>query len=636
MAPHIPSDDARRHLDEGRHALLEMLERFALQHGMSDPDGLAFMRAAAEQAHDVRAGLRGARGFEQARDLTSSRITLVDDAELEFGLELERFTRDVKEATEAGLAHLHLRYLSLLSADAEAFNETPVGPETVCSALSALVDSQVLAPDERSQLLEAWRQDLISELKAFYTALDKQFDAAGIRPKALKIITKPGTAPVTTTLNSSANNNLDSLRNALAGQQAGPQGTPTSAMPPGVDAGWVLAQLRDWVLSHAREQRENPLALLSSDTFRLLAPDTATSVEMIERIFERLAADASLPEAVRSILQRLRVPLIDRALEGEDLFCGPGQSVQKLIDGVGAIADTVPMDADASHPAIRTLEGIFAELLASGSLHHASLVRAAGAVGAFLDRRNAAAHSRLDDAEPLATKAERREAARLLASRALHVLLGDVKSSNAMAFLSRHWIHVLVNTLYRKGDKHPDWRTNLGIANEISLLGDKPAAQDLTTRVESALRSAGLDETSVQSAMDCLTSALSPSESAASPIEAAKAELSVSVARDNDALLMVHHRGLADTSTRTDSDTMPTVGTWVDLKLPSGTAITGRVQWVGSLRNAGLICEPDQGRCAIVTRRAIDTLESQGDYRIRGGATLLERATKAALEQLGR
>lgn len=634
MTPHQLSDEARHHIDMGRSALIEMLERFARRHGLSDPGGLEIMREAAEQAHDVRAGLRGARGFEQARDLTSSRITLIDDAELEFGLELEHFTRDVKEATEAVLAHLHLRYLTLLGSDSDVFHETPVGPETVCNTLSALVESQVLAPAERIRLLEAWRQDLIAELKSFYATLDKEFEAAGIKPKSLKILTKPNPAP-SAAATGVANTDLDTLRNALASQHTSAQGAATVASAAGIDANVVLAQLRDWMLSQAREHRDDPLSLLSSDTFKLLAPDTATSVEMIERIFHRITEDTSLPEPVRTIVLRLRMPLIDSALEGDDLFRSAGQSIQKLINGIGAIGDTLPMSASTSHAAIHTLDGIVSELLATGALGSASLVRAASAVNAFLDRRNFAANAKLDDAEPLATKAERREASRLLASRALRVLLDDARSAGVTNFLSRHWIHVLVNTLYRKGDKHPDWRANLGIANEISLLGSATPPQDLMARVESAMRNARLDATSVSSALNALSSALAQDEGSVSATrEIAEAELSTSVASGYDKLFMVHHRGFADTSSRTDSGKMPDVGTWVDLKLPTGEEITGRVQWVGTLRNAGLMCEPDEGRCAIFTRRAISALEDRGDYRVRGGAELLERATRAALGQL--
>ena len=635
MTPHQLSDEARQHIDMGRSTLIAMLERFARRHGLSDPSGLEIMREAAEQAHDVRAGLRGARGFEQARDLTSSRITLINDAELEFGLELEHFTRDVKEATESVLAHLHLRYLTLLGGDRDGFHETPVGPETVCNTLSALVESQVLAPAERIRLLEAWRQDLIAELKSFYATLDKAFEAAGIKPKSLKILTKPNPVPTAATTGV-ANTDLDNLRNALASQHTSAQGTATVAGATAVDANVVLAQLREWMLSQAREHQDDPLSLLSSDTFKLLAPDTATSVEMIERIFRNISVDASVSEPVRAVVLRLRIPLMDRALEGDDLFRSAAQSVQKLIDGIGAIGDTLPLSASTSHPAIHTLDGIVSELLATGALGSASLVRAASAVNAFLDRRNYAANAKLDDAEPLATKAERREAARLLASRALRVLLDGASSAGATDFLSRHWIHVLVNTLYRKGDKHPDWRNNLGIANEISLLGNATTLpEDLRARVELAMRNAKLDAISVSSALNALSSALAQDKGLASATgEIAEAELSTSVASGYDKLFMVHHRGFADTSSRTDSGTMPDIGEWVDLKLPSGEEITGRVQWVGTLRNAGLMCEPDGGRCAIFTRRAIGALQDRGHYQVRCGAKVLERATRAALAQL--
>ena len=603
---------------------------------MTDPDGLADLRDASERAHDERAGLRGARGFEQARDLTSSRITLVDDAELEFGLELEHFTRDVKEATEAGLAQLHLRYLTLLESDDGNISETPVGPETVCTALSALVEAHVLSPAERISLLDSWREDLIAELKAFYRELDQKLAAADIKPKALKAVTKasplPATAP--TSSQTEASMELDALRHALSAR-----GAPPASVGPGqsnVDAGAVLAQLREWMLANARQSDDAPLALLSSDLFRMLAPDTATGVEMIERIFERISSDPAVPEALSRLLQGLRLPLVDRALEGDDLLRKPGRTVERIVDGVAAIADTLPTDANASHPVVRSLEGIFNELLATNPLRHDTLAKAAIAVEAVLERRINLLRAGSEEAEQLASKAERREAARLLASRALHVLLDGLQPGAVRRFLAQHWIHVLTNTLYRKGDKHPDWRAQLVTANDISLIGNSPdgIAGDLEHRVISALRATLRDDGAFAAARKAFLLALETPAATGSGTEAAQddeATLTLSVASGNDKLLLLHHRGFADAHVSSEAELMPEPGTWMDLVLPSGETLTGQMRWLGSLKQAGLICAVDDGRCVIMTRRAFAALGAEGNFRLRKASGLFARATREAL-----
>ncbi len=612
-----------------------MLERFARDRGMTDPDGLADLRDAAERAHDERAGLRGARGFEQARDFTSSRITLVDDAELEFSLELERFTRDVKEATEAGLAQLHLRYLTLLEPEDGNISETPVGPEAVCTALNALLESHVLSPAERISLLESWRGDLTAELKAFYRELDQKLAAADIKPKALKAITKASPVPATAPASSKtqASMELDALQRALSSR-----GAPPASAEPGqnnVDAGTVLAQLREWMLANARQSIDAPLAVLSSDLFRMLAPDTATGVEMIERIFERISADPAVPETLSKLLWGLRLPLVDRALEGDDLLRSPARTVERIVDGVAAIADTLPSDASASHPAVRSIEGIFAELLATHPLRHDTLAKAAIAVEAVHERRINLLHAGSEGAEQLAGKAERREAARLLASRALHVLLDGLQPGAVRRFLAQHWIHVLTNTLYRKGDKHPDWRAQLVTANDISLIGRSPdgTVDDLEHRVISTLRATLRDDGAFAAARKAFLLALEAPAATGPDTETAQEEatLTLSAASGNDRLLLLHHKGFTDAHVSNEAELMPELGAWMDLALPSGETLTGQMCWLGSLKQTGLICAVDDGRCVIMTRRAFAALGAASNFRLRKASGLFARATRQAL-----
>ena len=170
---------------ECRAALLRTLEAFARNLGYARPDCLDAIKGAAGESYDELAGLRGRRGFEQARGLTASRISLVNEQDLSFTLELSDLERRLREYCDISLGRLHLRFMTLLSQDDAVAEQLPVGPETVCRSLRALAESAGLDGDERLELIERCMPTLGDHLRTFYKSLDTRLASAGIEMKPL-------------------------------------------------------------------------------------------------------------------------------------------------------------------------------------------------------------------------------------------------------------------------------------------------------------------------------------------------------------------------------------------------------------------------------------------------------------------
>ena len=126
----------------GRNALLQTLDEVARDSGFSHPEALEGLRRGTIESHDELAGLRDRRGFENARGLTASRISLVHEEDLEFTIRINDLARRLRERCDRELGRLHQRYMTLLDqSDDAALEQLPVGPETACCGLRALSDA---------------------------------------------------------------------------------------------------------------------------------------------------------------------------------------------------------------------------------------------------------------------------------------------------------------------------------------------------------------------------------------------------------------------------------------------------------------------------------------------------------------
>lgn len=678
--------------------MLDMLDTFIVNQGIRMSESRDALRIAATECFDELASLRSRKGFEQAHGLTASRISLISEDDLVFTLELTSLARRLREHCTFQLSRLHPRFMTLLDQEDAAVEQLPVGPEAICRALRGLTENAGFDPEQRIALLEKWTQPLCVELEVFYKSLEGMLDQVGIkaRPPAYKAWNASGSAtepeaqaphaahgastrsadawPVigtggdthtATTMahapgpGHTANSGSDhTIWPAIFDQPESPQEkllqklmqarqpTNTGTLDPKLAAS-MIEQVRTWLTSLQQSDAELP-TVGASPLVHLLPAETAAGIECLERIFGYINAHPDIPAPIKSSLRILQIPLIKLALDDPDIARDTEHPALRLLDTIALVGNSLPM-GNPDHPGFARLKALARQLAALPELQLKHFEAALPALLRYAEgRRNTAANG-TEAALPLAARAERREIARAFASRALGVLIDQSTPGALRRFLTTYWIQVLVRTLYKNGDKHPDWRGQLEIAHQLLLTATPEAMRartpdalaqqyaELINRIAIRLTSIGLGAQAQEKALaECralhadLLAGKKPVDQGATG--GVPAPMSVSAAREMPHLRLLHHSGYSEL--QTNAPRWMTPDTWLELSVPGQSPVHGCIVWVGPAAKVALLSNPDSGGLLAATANCLTDLRARAQCRVGSNVSLTQRAVQATLKSL--
>ena len=677
---------------ECRTALLDMLDAFVVNQGFRMSESRDALRLAAAECFDELARLRNRRGFEQAHGLTASRISLVSEDDLLFTLELTSLARRLREHCAFQLSRLHPRFMTLLEQEDAAAEQLPVGPEAISRALRGLTENAGLDPEQRIALLEKWTTPLCTELQVFYKSLDEQLDQAGIRarPAAYKVWNASGTTspdespaqsarPVTprssdawpvinadreppatlTATSASTSTSTNPAWPAIFDQPVAPHARlhqklmqarrqpGTGALDPQLAASMV-EQVRTWLTGLQKNPTADLPSVSASPLVHLLAPGVTAGIETLERIFEYIAAHPDLPAPIKRTLRILQIPLIKLALDDPDVAQEPEHPALRLLDTIALVGNTLPAH-NPDHTGYARLEKLARQFAELPKLQLNHFEAALPSLQRYAEGRRSTAANGAEQAFPLAARAERREIARAFASRALGALIDPDTPGALRRFLTTYWIQVLVRTLYKEGEKHPDWRSQLEIAHQLLLTGDPEAARrqppealarhhaELINRIAIRLTSIGLG-TQAQSnalaecrAMHAALLAGAKPDPGTDPV-ARPSPMTVSSACEMPHLRLLHHTGY--TELQSNAPRWMTPDTWLEISLKGQSPTHGCIVWVGPAAKVALLSTPDTGGLLAVTANCLADLRARNECRVGSNVSLTERAVEATLKSM--
>ncbi|MBI1907347.1 MAG: DUF1631 family protein [Rhodocyclales bacterium] len=684
---------------ECRSAMLNMLDSFVVNQGFRMAESRDALRLAATECFDELASLRSRRGFEQAHGLTASRISLVSEDDLLFTLELTSLARRLREHCAFQLSRLHPRFMTLLDQEDAAAEQLPVGPEAISRALRGLTENAGLDPEQRIALLEKWTTPLCAELLVFYKSLEEHLDQAGIRarPPAYKVWNASGNAspeeapdeapaqstrpvtprsadawpvinaepappaatPTSTSTPASTSTSTTPAWPAIFDQPVAPHARlhqklmqahrqpTTGALDPQLAASMV-EQVRTWLTGLQNSPTADIPSVSASPLVHLLAPSICAGIETLERMFEYITAHPDLPAPIKHTLRILQIPLVKLALDDPDVAQDPEHPALKLLDTIALVGNTLPLH-NPDHPGYARLAALARQLAELPRLQLNHLEATLPALLRYAEgRRNTAANG-IEQALPLAARAERREIARAFASRALGALIDDATPPALRRFLTIYWIQVLVRTLYKEGEKHPDWRGQLEIAHQLLLTGDPATARrqppealarhhaELINRIAIRLTSIGLGTQAQNTALaECraLHAALLAGKApdAGAPAADKVPPMTISAAREMPHLRLLHHTGY--TELQTNAPRWMTPDTWLEISLSGQTPVHGCIVWMGPAAKVALLSSPDTGGLLAVTANCLADLRARGQCRVGSNVSLTERAVQATLKSM--
>lgn len=432
---------------------------------------------------------------EEVRGLTSSRITLVGDDDLELNIRFDKLCTALTESTNVQLWKTHLRFMTLLGRPHLRKTQNPVGPEGIIAGLQSLFAAAGASSlDEKLDLLDRLEALLREGLPVIYTRIDALLDQFGTEaaqpaivgaaetPRPAAATAAPAQAPAAATGPSAS---------GILAQLAG-KGARTGQPVPG---GRLLSQaaldnlmfrLDQLERSHRNNtdfltatspKLETLIPGLFADAPESTAPSlqavrahelgvpAATAegqaIDAIGQFYSAVFADPELPETLKLLLAEIQIIMVRLALKDKTLFSRADHPLRLLIDRIGEVFIAVPVNADRQHPVCRKLSDALSRLKGGfGGNTEEGIRIAADSVSELLAEQQREISGQAAAYMPLLQQLDRQDQAaadlrRLLETREISALPPVLEE-----FIRREWKHLLMKAWFEGGSDGPLWQSH--------------------------------------------------------------------------------------------------------------------------------------------------------------------------------
>lgn len=689
--PAAPDRDALLHA--GRDLFQQRLTEIVRQSGVRLPAALdAFGREIGE-AHDQLAAARQLDGFDQAADLTASRLTLLGDDDLELDIRVREVATHLREAGGRDLWRSRLRYMTLLRRPLMSEDAHPIGPDVICLGLWALCAQCGGTLEQRLALLDRLEPEICRQVAVIYREIDELLAGAGVEPA-------PGQTPPAAARAKSGDERTDGRQGAVDplsalqqvmrqqrhvdlpaafGNQRGDAGA-TSANPTLDAAAMVMLKhlLERLTALEARsttaiadsaalESPPSPAfhALKAKDLDLPLGMPEAITLDTLGLIFEAIFDSAELPDTVKAAIARLQIPLLKLAIVDSSLFANSRHPARRLINRMARAAVGLPRAAGWEHPVCHRIGNVSVAVRERLAEKGAILDSYLAELDALIGEREQAIRLAAERHVPMIEAHENRQCAEQLARAWLRASLARTRSPEVASFLDRYWFRVMVAAALEGGGEGKRWHEDGATGEELiwSVLPKQSAEERkrLASLASSLIRriGAGLDAIGVSSTerapflnilFDLQTAALrSQSQPTAGlPAEApgldGQVERSTHLAVKAGPCLLakdgqrVHYLvlGVAAEARKRAAAADWQVGDWLRFWTSEQEPLCGLCCWQSPSSGTALLLNPDWGYSVAVAPSVLDQQISAGRAQIVSRIAVFDAAAERALSLLQR
>lgn len=472
---------------------------------------------------DARAAQQQQSTFgEEVRGLTSSRISLVGEDDLELNLRLERLSNQLSDAASAALWKTQLRFMSLLARPDLGKNQNPTGPAGIVEGLRVFFEQAGASSlDEKLDLLDRVEEMLCRELPPLYEALEQEMARLEIAPTQAGIIRAQesavspigGAAKVAA---SSAGQRVDTALEAAASglpkellallaqkQQAAPASAPTLLDQTALENLWFRLEQMGAAPSVAKAAVGNDFLTATSPQLEALIPELfapaapaagrsavaahpvsaqelgvpgntseGQTIDAVGLLFDMLFSAPELPPFLKQIFARLQIPSLKLALKDRGLFSRADHPWRRFFSLLGRCVGEL---TDASTDITQSGEEDFSvfldtlvQELVKNSDHAAAYERAAETLAQQLEQRF---NQRLQAAAaylPLLRQVDRRDEA----AEGIGIVLAQLNIGNLPAVLQSYLRQDVYRLLERcwlqDGPESAAWAERLANLEKLS------------------------------------------------------------------------------------------------------------------------------------------------------------------------
>lgn len=677
MPPPTASPDL---LGDCRALYLERLDS-ALRNCSVLPGGaVAAVVAGAGKSYDEMIALARRGSFaEHARGLTSSRLTLVDDDQLELSLRLDKFTARLFEATGNALWKSYLRFITLLGRPDLPRDDHPVGPQGIAAGLAAMFAAAGTGPLEpRLTLIDRLEERLLALLPALYEEINRFLHEAGVvaaQPAIVAADNPPATARPAAP--AAGGEPLAALRQGLLARFASAlsAGPAAENRPP---AAVNREQLQFRLAEFERRATSQPdLADDAAPRLEALIPglfaDAPASappaqlgarelgvppaspegllIDTVAILCDAIAGDRQRPQVLHSAIALLRVTLIKQALRDDDRLADLQSPCRRLIDLFGRAVLGLPLETPPDHPYAGRLLALAEGLRRDFDRQPEAAGRAIAGLEALLAGRQGELARHAESYQPVVDLRERDDQAHAAARQVLAKAQAADTAPAILGFLDEVWYRVLHQAWREFGAGSPQWQNHAAlVGNLLWTFQPKHEAEErriLASRLPEVLRQlkAGMEYVALPGeeqarildlCFSLQTRAMRPQ---ATPAETPPAATATPAPPANRREMQLGNVRAGERTALCLDFRQPADGSPVRLACRPGDWLTltvgGRpcVLWVSALAPAGqraLLANPDDEPPLLVHKAILENLLRSGEARHCGTESLFEAAASAA------
>jgi hypothetical protein len=459
---------------------------------------------------DVIASSRRGSFSEEVDGLTSSRITLVGEDDLELELRLDNVGARLFEAAGSELWKTHQYFITVLKRPDLSKSNNPVGPNSITQGLKEMfADTGGMVLDKKLDLLDRIEARLKDGLSGLYLAINQYFVRQGIDAAPTTIVSTPDAAkkPVSAGGAMAVDTNLQALQQALmarmpnTGQLAGGDG----AVGGSVGGGGAMASL----LSQATLERlmfrldeldkragsapqfaavgSQPLENLIPGLFSTepsgvgLSPKSLRSAELgvpamapealaidtLALVFETIFEHPDLPDALKSIISSLQITMLKLAMRDSEFFTDPTYPARRLIDRMGVAMQGLPLDVSIRHPVCQQLAEMAAHIRSNYTGDLAIFDSPLSQLDALIAGQKSSLIAASEVYLPLLKQLDRRDQAVAESKRVLDLQIAKGIPESICEFVEKTWGRVLQKVWLEKGPNSSEWQAYSQVIDDL-------------------------------------------------------------------------------------------------------------------------------------------------------------------------
>lgn len=622
---------------------------------------------------------------EEASGLTSSRITLVGEEDLELGIRLDNMSARLFESTGGSLWKTHLRFVTLLRRPDLPKSANPIGPKGIAQGLTTMFDAAgAFAIDKKLELLDRIEACLLEGLPALYAEINDFMDRGGVEAAQPGIIGSPE-GPASAESPAAPANALLALQQRLLASLPG-----AAELPPAPAGGGAAASLLNQATLERLIERLNELdrrgafeqkfaptqtgggmipALFTPDgdfssqpkvlkSAQLGIPTTANeglAIDTLAMIFEAIFANPGLPDALKAVISSLQITLLKVAMKDSSLFADAQHPARLVIDRMGQAVLGLPTDVPARHPVCARLFDIATRLRSEADQN--AFTTAMSELDALLAERNASFAAATTPYLPLIAQLDRRDEATQGVRLALEKFIATNPPAAIRTFLEQSWSRLLQAIWLEEGEQGAAWQEGLAVIDDllwtVQPKADPDERKTLARRLPEILKrlragmariglSAEAESAFLDECFELQTRALRAMPTAAAP-EAPAAELfpsgvSAPAGTPVSGKLEANQRVL---TTLDFADYRPAPsralpvgeGDWLEIPLADGSQAIARLCHISPTSRRVLLLNPESGLALAVHPVILERQLRDGEARLSPLSTLFETAAGVALRQ---